>query len=214
MVSSQFISPEEQLANINSSAAELHEELMIKFGDSYAISEATLQLSTGDELTLPTDFFKLLTLDVLIGNRYRKVDRWVINERDRYTSSQSPSPGTFRLWYIPRYLNAGSLSEALPDHLELNNFSEYIVVDCCIKALTKEESDAGIFIMQKQALLERISKHAQNRDAGQTEFLADMEGWSDPIETYPYSIDSNGAGKIRYKLHGNKIKLISLRGAV
>lgn len=51
---------------------------------------------------------------------------------------------------------------------------EYVVVDCTIKCKAKEESDVGLEMAQKGALLERIETMARNRDAGAPRTVSDV----------------------------------------
>lgn len=48
----------------------------------------------------------------------------------------------------------------------VSGWEEYIVADVCIKIMAKEESDASVFIQQKERLLKRITAAAANRDVG------------------------------------------------
>ena len=87
----------------------------------------------------------------------------------------TPSAGQYiRMWYIPK------LTQLLKDTDIVDGVSgwtEYIVVDAAIKALTKEESDISALMAQKQALLDRIESTAQNRDAGMPETVSDTRSW-------------------------------------
>lgn len=51
---------------------------------------------------------------------------------------------------------------------------EYIITDVCIKCKEKEETDASIFMRQKQALIERIRNEAQFRDQGMPATVSDV----------------------------------------
>ena len=74
------------------------------------------------------------------------------------------------LWYIPR-LTELLLDTDLADGI--SGWNEYILVDSCIKALEKEESDTQVFMVQKQELIKRIQEAASNRDAGQADTVSD-----------------------------------------
>jgi hypothetical protein len=58
----------------------------------------------------------------------------------------------------------------------VSGWEEYVITDCCIKALAKEESDPSIFMAQKAALLLRIEAAAENRDAGSPATVSDTGG--------------------------------------
>lgn len=209
MENSQFVDGTAGLDLLRSSLAELHELLISHFGDEYAVAETYLTLTSGDSLPLPSDFFKLLTLDFQRGDGYVPVDRWVQNERARYSRPRPVPTGVYRLAYIPRFDSSLTLTSQLPDYMAMQNWYEYAVVDCCIKAMVKEESNEIPFVQQKLALIQRIQTYASNRDAGQTVFLADVSGWNDDYEWF--DLDRR-CSNVLYRLYGNQIKLVRSSG--
>lgn len=56
---------------------------------------------------------------------------------------------------------------------------EYVIVDCVIKCKQKEESDVGLEMAQKAALINRIELASKNRDAGGPKTVSDVRssGW-------------------------------------
>jgi hypothetical protein len=148
-----------------------------------------------DFFPLPDDFYKLLGLDLSLTNRITN-DSWVtiqpfnFKERNRYavpnfqsfygvtnlryriqnseptTLWLTPIPSnnqTLRVWYIPELTTLVLPSDTLD---QIGGWGEYIIVDSCIKALAKEESDTSVFERQKADLKIRIEAAADNRDAG------------------------------------------------
>jgi len=66
-----------------------------------------------------------------------------------------------RLWYAP------ALSPLVYDTdvaNDLNGWLELVIVDGCIKAMGKQERDAGLFVARKNALIQRIREEAANRN--------------------------------------------------
>jgi hypothetical protein len=165
---------------INSSGSELHEIIVGKYED-YEVEEVFFALGSGEEsYTLPSNFFKGLAVDKYYMDGYRELSRWKLEERNTmYQGNQIPkykfhnnkvkfvpagsASGIYRMWYIPTFTKATSMSDEFDI---MQSWEEYIVVDVCIKIMTKLETEADVFIMQKQQLLDRIAKHAANRDAG------------------------------------------------
>lgn len=87
---------------------------------------------------------------------------------------------TLRVWYAPRpsqLINPTDTVDAI------SGWEEYIVVDCVIKALIKQEFDISVFAAQKMALMKRIEEAAENRDIGEPEVVSDSKlrnfAWSD-----------------------------------
>ena len=87
---------------------------------------------------------------------------------------------TIRIWYSPRPNQLINDTDTLD---AISGYEEYIVADCCIKALAKTEEDASIFMMQKQALLKRIEEAAENRNVGESQTVSDSRtrnfAWAD-----------------------------------
>jgi hypothetical protein len=75
------------------------------------------------------------------------------------------------MWYIPTAPILASDSATLND---LNQYSEYVIVDAAIKMMQKEESDVSVLMAEKAALKRRIEEAAQNRDAGKSESIGDI----------------------------------------
>ena len=76
----------------------------------------------------------------------------------------------------------------------VNGWEEFIIVDACIKALAKEESDVSVFAARKQGLQARLNSEVENRDASSSQQVADIWG--------------RKARAMQYRLNGNNIWLI------
>ena len=142
------------------------------------------------------DFYKLVGIDAKINsqdwstlrpysfnerNRFQRFGVWdrlgitslryrMIGNTIRFVPSQT-SYIPIRIWYIPVAPILVNDTDTLDD---LNQFSEYVIVDAAIKMLQKEESDPSILMAQKQQLKRRIEEAAQNRDAGKPESVSDI----------------------------------------
>ena len=56
----------------------------------------------------------------------------------------------------------------------VSGWEEYILVDCVIKMKSKEESDVGVEMAEKQSLLARIEAASENRDASAAQHTSDV----------------------------------------
>lgn len=87
---------------------------------------------------------------------------------------------TIRIWYAPRPNQLINDSDTIDT---LSGYEEYIVADCCIKALAKTEEDSQVFMMQKAGLLKRIEEAAENRNIGDAQTVSDSQrrnfAWGD-----------------------------------
>ncbi len=207
MVNSNFIEDDELTAFINNSIEELYDIVVLRYEDYY-VETVQFSISSGnDGYTIPTLIYKIRGLDLLSGSDWLNVDRFNFEERNRgqqqllLTSIYSDvrykaigstikiiprdnAPGTYRLWYIPRFTDLVNDADTLQADLE--QWHEYVIVDVAIKCLQKEESDVSVLMAQKAALLNRINNAASNRDAGQPETVTSIRNRYNEDEFFWY----------------------------
>lgn len=207
MVDSEFVTDSELEFYVNSSIAELHDILIQAYEGDYNVKSDTFTTTSGtDSYALSTiitddDFYKLRGIDVkLDGNKFASVDRFNFNERNRFQDFVGwsylglphiryrlvgsnlnfhpvPDKNTeVKIWYVPVAQKLTDDADTLDD---LNQFSEYVIVDAAIKMLNKEESDVSVLAAQKQMLKRRIEEAANNRDAGESESITDIYSEND-----------------------------------
>lgn len=203
MVNSEFVEDNELNGFINSSIAELHDILIQAYDSDYYIQTYEFSTVTSQqEYDLPADFYKLKGVDARINtsdwislrtfnfnerNRFEKFGVWDVYGlplvRYRLVGSKlhfTPIPEQatpIRLWYVPV---ATQLVNDTDELVDLNQYSEYVIVDAARKMLMKEESDVTEITNEKAALLARITSAAQNRDVGQSESVSDVYAEDDP----------------------------------
>lgn len=206
MVGSTFVTDAEFNSFIQDGYQELYGLVVQKFGNDYFTqTPASGYTFTTDGVNqffaLPDGsgaspaFFKLLGVDLQFnGSQWVALKEFAFADRNRLqlVNSSIPMAGqTLRLFYVPR-LTLPTADGSTMDGV--NGWEAYIVAHACIKALTKEESDAAPFVQQKRELLERIESEAENRDAGSPATVAD--------------VTRRRALGMRYRLNGNQIWLI------
>jgi hypothetical protein len=189
MVGSNFVSDTELTGYINSSAAELYDLLIAQFEDYKVTSGNISVVPSTSSYSLPTDFYKLLGVDLVVDSQGNAVTLkpFVFAERNAYMFTPTwnvvglaylryhmigdsirfvPVPNqtqTVKLWYIPALTKLSADADTLDG---VNGWEEYVVVDAAIKMLAKEESSTEVFQKQKKELIDRINKMAANRDPG------------------------------------------------
>jgi hypothetical protein len=207
MENSNFITPEELTSYINNSISELHDILIQAYESDYYIKEATFTTTNNqDTYALSTviadnDFYKIRGVDAKLNNqdwstlkpfqfnernKRQNFGGWnylgIANVRYRLVGSNitfTPIPDSnieCRIWYIPVAVTLNTDTDELQD---LNNFSEYVIVDAAIKMMQKEESDTTVLQQQKAALKRRIEEAANNRDAGEGQAISDVYNEND-----------------------------------
>lgn len=192
METSDFVSDAELVDYVNASLAELYDLLVAAYGDDYFMADAfPISVTSGtSDYNLPTDFYKLKGVDIQDGSDWLTVRPFNFNERNKVQSGIeclryrlmgskikfSPVPtgsSSVQLWYVPV---APTLVDDADTFNDVNNFSEYVVVDTAIKMLQKEESDVSVLMAQKDRLKRRLEEMANNRDAGSPESITDIYG--------------------------------------
>jgi len=198
-----FITDSEMNSMVNGSLSELFDLVVSRMEDQF-LNSITFTVASGqDGYTTTGAIYKIRGLDKSINGitDWASVPKFVFAERNRVNSSTASSlwgsslipmcaydwvgnriklipgsnaSGTYQLWYVPMFTQL----VFDPDILDstISQWVEYIIVDCCIKSLAKEQTDATIFVMAKQLLISRIEAMAANRDAGMPERISDVTG--------------------------------------
>lgn len=196
MTNSQFVSDSELVNYINGSIAELHDLLIAAYDNDYFITEYSFNTAANTaSYALPADFYKLRGVDTRIGSdQWFTIQPFNFNERNsqnelvtylaygnnfRYRLVGSnitftPVPTSvysIKMWYIPVATKLSSDSDVLSD---LNQFSEYVIVDAALKMAAKEEADVSVLAAQKADLRRRIEVMGQNRNADKSDSISDI----------------------------------------
>jgi hypothetical protein len=199
-VGQSFITDAEWDTMIRASYQELYGLIVSAFGNDYftqspASGFTILTDGVNEHFALPSDFFKLLAVDIRLSapNYWVALKPFQMSERNDfgYLGTMIPMAGqTLRLLYVPR----APLPYQDVDVIDgVNGWEEYIVVDVVIKALVKEESDVTAFGLRKAGLLERLQGEITNRDAGSPACVADVQ--------------RRRGRSMRYRLNGNQLWL-------
>lgn len=221
MVNSSFITTAEWNGYINAACQELWGLMVQKYGDNYLVQSPYTFTTDGvnDKFTLPTDFFKLLAVDVLVNSgttQYVNVPRFNTMDRNRFGPYGNIMPWgrinlyyqllgsqiwlmplpfsgqTVRLFYVPRFTLLVNDSDTLD---AVNGWEDFVVADVCIKALAKEESDPSVFMQQKAALMARLEAEAENRDGANPQTTTITQGQNGVWPGFdPYSGGWGGPG--------------------
>lgn len=204
-VNSNFLTDSEWNNNINQSYFELYDILTTTYEDYYRKPTPYTFTCDGSNNTyaLPDDFYKANGLDLGLdssGNAWVTLHRYNFQARNDYVYpavaaaaygvynpryeifglpakvSFIPTPSAnqvMRVWYTPRMQRCLLDTDILQG---VNGWLEYVIVDAAIKALQKEESDVQVLLIQKQALLDRITTSAQNLDIGEPATISRVRG--------------------------------------
>jgi len=200
MEDSQFISDSELNGYIQSSAAELY-DLLVESNEDYNTLDKLVTISSGNSFSLPQNCYKVRGLDYTTDGGATFIPVWPFNFLERGAQfdptlsrriaqvrykimagkiillPESEAPGQYRLWWVP------TLDPLVTDQAKLegyNGFEEYVVLDCTIKCLNKEESDVSAHERALTKMKKRIENMSKSRDQGGPEVVADVrDPWRD-----------------------------------
>ena len=201
-----FVSDAELTRMVNQSIKELY-DLLIQYQDhAYYATSTTATMTPGTaSYALPSTFYRLLGVDVVVSGVTYTLKPFHFQERNKYSDDTwsfvgrirgcsakyringsnivfSPVPDSaysYTLWYAPQFVD---LAHDTNDSFEgINGWEEYVVVDAAMKMLEKEESDVSHLQLRKAQLTERIVGLAADRDAGMPSVILDVDtingGW-------------------------------------
>lgn len=195
MENSQFVSDNELLRYIDMSYAKLYDMLVESFENYYTLGPIAVTVSTGNTIPYPADFYKLVGLDMNFGGSFYPLKSFEFQERGRWVNAnklayvgiinaaykllstgivlypESSAVGQYRYWYIPRRTSLTSDTSTVDG---VNGWQQYIVIDCAIKCLQKEESDVSALMAEKNEMIERIRSMATKRDASSPRKISDV----------------------------------------
>lgn len=156
--------------------------------------------SSGSNFPSNKGFYKALGVDIEKGGVKRNVPRYMFSERNAFGGAdwgagcsalhyaiqgdkirfipETTSGGTVTLWYAPepQFFSGPSDTETLSvkaRHIA-RGYEEFIILDCAIKCLFKEESDVTVLMGQRELVRSRIREAAATRDAASPMRIADV----------------------------------------
>lgn len=210
--SSQSFIPDAELNKyINQSLTELYDMLVSSGGQEYYESSSTFTTALNtDTYSLPSDFYRLLGVDVLINGTVPgqavTLQPYMFNERNSYNNLYGGIYGTYycmkyrisgglnirfipvpfpnltvKIWYIPVCATLVADGDTFDG---VDGFEELVVVDAAIKCLQKEESDVSVLMARKAELVARISAMSPYRDASAAERVRDVD--VELLTTWPW----------------------------
>ena len=211
MQNSAFISDSEWTAMVNSSCQALYEKMVEAYGNDYWVQTPYSITTDGTnyQYALPTDFFKLLGVDLKLAQANTQGTGWItiwrynFAQRNQYTLpniqtlwgrtnlkyrligsnlSFIPTPAanqTLQLWYAPRFVPLVNAGDSFD---AINGWEEWVINHAAMKARVKEESPVDGLQILLAIEEERLNHVAENRDASSPAVTVDVyrvNGWGE-----------------------------------
>lgn len=181
---------------LNEGVQELHEKLVAAYGSNYVSKSSAFTTGAGD-ITLPTDFFALLGVQLTLAGVDVSLDPLPQGERNRYQSNQGPLWGfaapkprfqlfgsSLRLRPRPTAGLAGTIeySPVAPslvlttDTVDFpNGWERYVVYYTAIRMKMKQESAVNELVDRLNEMKMQLKEMADMRQAAGPQFAADMD---------------------------------------
>lgn len=184
---------------VNEAIFELYDTLVGMFSNYYT-KRVPFTVSQGtDTYDLPTDFYKLISLDQQFGsNQYMTIYPYNENDRNATLSQNALSIPNTTLFmrYVPVFtplVNDADTFDAI------SGWDSLIVTDAAIMMLDSEESDTSALERRRERTMKRIEESAQNRDIGMPATITDVTVRANNIYANDY---------LQYRLYGSQIQFI------
>lgn len=188
MEGSAFVSDAELTRYVNQSIAKLYGKLVRARGEHYyRTTNATATIAGGATVDLPTNFFKLMGVDVYLSGVWRAIDPMDWSQRARYQNANSgawaydtevvydftgnklailPLPTAaypVNIHYLPHATELALDADVFDG---INGWEAYAVADASIAMLGKEEGDTRALMAELAGMDKLIDELANSRDDG------------------------------------------------
>lgn len=189
---------------INQSIAALH-GLTVQACEGDFISSTTIPTVAGTfQYTLPTAFYKLVSVEVTANGRTRMIDKWTWPERAIYQDTATwngltaplsyrligsdaiyfaPTPDgvySVKVWYV---VCAQQLSNDADVFDGRDGWEEWVVLDAAIKAKTKSEESVTDLVRERAEVMARILPQMATKDQARPDSVVEVVGRVGP-ESY------------------------------
>lgn len=181
MVGSSFVSDSGFNDWINEANQKLYSLIVDAFGEDYFRStQSFTTVASQSDYPLPSDFYKLVGVDLSYHGIWRSLTRYERAERNTFRELKpealpryaivgsnlrlypAPTAGlSGSILYIPEapLLTADGNSVSYP-----NGWERYIVIDAAIQALIKEETNVNALLSEREKIEREIRDAKENRD--------------------------------------------------
>ena len=182
---SQVLTDAEIISHIDAAYTRMYDAIVDRF-ENYFVISTDVTPSSGTA-TLPSDFYKLLGVDMLISTPPESIAPFTFSERNNTSSSvryllqnasmkfiPAPGPGVqFRVWYVPAPEKITTGSQVIDG---IAGWEDFVVITAAIQALIKQELDASQLKMAQQEAMIRLTRMASRRDASGVAVVTDVYG--------------------------------------
>lgn len=198
MVGSSFVTDANLYPLLTESHQKLHGMLVDALGESYSYNVTTFTTTAStDTYEMPCRFFKLYGVDMWIGDRAYALRPFTRADRNLLRNAGTSGSGSWRgnlplysltgnnlkLYPLPSpdltcdviYAKGANLLTAGSDVVSYpNGWERFIVIDCAIQLILKEESSVGGLVEERAAIIREIEASKEQRDLANPKRTVDV----------------------------------------
>lgn len=198
MENGNFVSDDEWTHFINDEINDLHAKMVnIDDGALFGTIAPTLTVLGDNSYQLPSDFLRLVDVNVYTGNRWVPCsvadpqeyfqllsDTYTGDYDSRYFLRLNVDQDRYELFLFPfkaaaelgvRYIQTAPTLSLGNDTLNWpSNWHQCVVVGAAVKALVKEESDPQALMLEHQQCIGRVLKDVRSQKVAEVKVLRDM----------------------------------------
>jgi hypothetical protein len=189
MVKSKFVSDAEWNDFINRSLERFYDMLVAADQDYYTVDETISTNGSASEFDLAADFYKLVSVDYMVGGQRRPMKKYTRAERgarqgnpnalmyrlkrNKLSFNSTPSAQTIYYGYVPAFED---LVDDADEFDGVNGWDELVVLDAARKALVKAEKSTAEIEKEFAVYYKEIEAKSKTRDIGAPERVQDVSG--------------------------------------
>lgn len=191
---STYISDAEINGWLDLGLSQLHDIMIVHFEDYFENTVTFNTVPAQSDYALPSDFYKLLALDMLAGGIRYTVTRYMNRERNRLQNTPVnlgygaayrlvgnvlrliPTPSslaTLTLAYAPQYIELAD-DATLVNQVIPQGWEEFAVLEASIRCMLKEEDDPSGLMAKKREFQQGIERLTDDRDANEPAHVTDV----------------------------------------
>lgn len=206
MSQSDFVDSTDWLEYARDAHRKLYNLLVSKFQEYFLEESDPITIDGDGAAAVPSDFQRLHAVDIRYGSQwlplkartlaersnggrlsafsrvFRSIGYRLVKREVRFFPADSAAGQVVKLWYTPLPAKVASLSEDIP--VEMEQWSEYLVLEMAIMAAIKEETDIGAYELKRAQLEAKINDEAMKRMLEDPDGIEDVRG--DDLDGYGF----------------------------
>lgn len=186
---------------INDALSELHGQIVAADEDYFLSTQAIAVVAGTETYALPSDYYKTRKVWFETGGRRYPVRRFTVEEVGGMKTSPLSS-GSINHWYIPEVTELSGDSDEVGMNMP-KGWENYVVHHAAVQLLGREESDASLWMAERDRKLRLIINAIEPRDMGEADQIGDVyDRWGTHQKQYIQERN------YRYRIMGGNMHIV------